>query len=284
MAYRYRRRNPVSDGRLWAAAADPMVMAQALSLGLPRRRVRLAAAAVVDLWAPHWGRAAEAAALVRAAAWREAPLGGRPWTRLPGAGPLFEALQPARDGGGAFRRAVYRFFNPRHMATHRPPLPGRRWVAVGGRHPHEDFPCTRLTLWELIGAGAAAAFQAAGGRAAGHAARAAYRDGVCRVLRCAFRAPAFPPLPPPRPEWRTDTALTLARRAADAGDCSALPVLADALEDAGCDQDAVLGHLAAPESRCPACWAADWLLHPADHAPAGRAGGPGGVAEEAAGG
>lgn len=42
--------------------------------------------------------------------------------------------------------------------------------------------------------------------------------------------------------WRTETAVSLARRMYASGDCSAAPILADALQDAGCDNADVLDH------------------------------------------
>jgi hypothetical protein len=51
-----------------------------------------------------------------------------------------------------------------------------------------------------------------------------------------FRPVAF------NPEWRTDTAVTLARTMYESRDFNAMPILADALQDAGCDNADVLDH------------------------------------------
>jgi hypothetical protein len=54
-------------------------------------------------------------------------------------------------------------------------------------------------------------------------------------------------IPPPRyqpkrnPQWITSTVLALARQMDDSGDFSAVPILADALQDAGCDDETLLG-------------------------------------------
>jgi anti-sigma B factor antagonist len=48
------------------------------------------------------------------------------------------------------------------------------------------------------------------------------------------------------PAWRTDTALTLARQISNSRDFSAMPILADALQDAGCNDETLLAHLRAP--------------------------------------
>jgi hypothetical protein len=50
--------------------------------------------------------------------------------------------------------------------------------------------------------------------------------------------------------------------ASEAGtlDTSRLAVLADALEDAGCDRADILGHLRGPGPHVRGCWAVDLLL------------------------
>jgi hypothetical protein len=43
--------------------------------------------------------------------------------------------------------------------------------------------------------------------------------------------------------WRTSAVVAICRRIRETGDYSALPILADALQDAGCEEDEVLGPL-----------------------------------------
>ncbi|QJW96785.1 hypothetical protein [Frigoriglobus tundricola] len=63
------------------------------------------------------------------------------------------------------------------------------------------------------------------------------------------------------PSWRTDTAVALARQIYDTRDFSAMPILADALQDAGCDSDDTLGHLRDPHAtHARGCWALDLVL------------------------
>jgi hypothetical protein len=69
-----------------------------------------------------------------------------------------------------------------------------------------------------------------------------------------FRPVAF------SPEWRTSTAVTLARQMYDARDFSAMPILADALQDAGCDSDDVLTHCRGEGPHVRGCWACDLVL------------------------
>lgn len=63
------------------------------------------------------------------------------------------------------------------------------------------------------------------------------------------------------PGWRTDTAVTLARAMYDAREFSAMPILADALQDAGCDSEDILNHCRdtnRPHVR--GCWVVDLVL------------------------
>jgi hypothetical protein len=69
-----------------------------------------------------------------------------------------------------------------------------------------------------------------------------------------FRPIAFPA------SWRTDTALALARQMYESRDFSALPILADALQDAGCDSAEVLDHCRGPGPHVRGCWCVDLVL------------------------
>jgi hypothetical protein len=62
------------------------------------------------------------------------------------------------------------------------------------------------------------------------------------------------------PEWRTDTAVALARQMYDSREFSAMPILADALQDAGCDNDDVLDHCRTPGEHVRGCWVLDAML------------------------
>ncbi len=70
-----------------------------------------------------------------------------------------------------------------------------------------------------------------------------------------FRSVAF------SPEWRTGTALSLARTMYEARDFSAMPILADALQDAGCNNDAILDHCRDTQQvHVRGCWVVDLVL------------------------
>ena len=68
------------------------------------------------------------------------------------------------------------------------------------------------------------------------------------------------PLPVFVAEWRTDTVVTLARTMYETRDFSAMPILADALQDAGCENDDVLSHCRQQGAHCRGCWALDLIL------------------------
>jgi len=70
-----------------------------------------------------------------------------------------------------------------------------------------------------------------------------------------------------KPAWRTPTVTALAtgtynERVLPAGtlDPDRLAVLADALEDAGCDNEDILSHLRGPGPHVRGCWVVDLLL------------------------
>ena len=63
------------------------------------------------------------------------------------------------------------------------------------------------------------------------------------------------------PAWRTDTAVSLARGMYESRDFGAMPILADALQDAGCDNDDILNHCRDPKQvHVCGCWVVDLVL------------------------
>jgi hypothetical protein len=59
------------------------------------------------------------------------------------------------------------------------------------------------------------------------------------------------------PRWRTAEVARLAETVTEEGAWDELPVLADALVDAGCDDEEVLAHLRGPGPHVRGCWAVD---------------------------
>jgi hypothetical protein len=60
--------------------------------------------------------------------------------------------------------------------------------------------------------------------------------------------------------WEGGAAVRLARAIYEGRDFAGMPVLADALEDAGCEDEVILGHLRGPIAHALGCWALDALL------------------------
>jgi len=60
--------------------------------------------------------------------------------------------------------------------------------------------------------------------------------------------------------WRADTAVALARQMYESRDFGAMSILADALQDAGCDSADVLDHCRGPGSHVRGCWVVDLVL------------------------
>jgi len=85
------------------------------------------------------------------------------------------------------------------------------------------------------------------------------RRAQADLLRDIFPNPFSPPITPD-PAWQTPLILDLARRITDEGDIAGLPILADALEEAGCDNHEILDHLRSPGPHVRGCRAVDLIL------------------------
>jgi hypothetical protein len=62
------------------------------------------------------------------------------------------------------------------------------------------------------------------------------------------------------PAWRTSTAVALARGMYESRDFSPMPILADALQDAGCEEPEVLEHCRADKPHVRGCWVCEAVL------------------------
>jgi hypothetical protein len=69
-----------------------------------------------------------------------------------------------------------------------------------------------------------------------------------------FRPVAFDPA------WRTSTAVGLARTMYESRDFAAMPILADALEEAGCSSADILAHCRGDGPHVRGCWVVDMVL------------------------
>jgi hypothetical protein len=126
---------------------------------------------------------------------------------------------------------------------------------------------TAESVWNACAAAAQAATWTAAADAglAGHD-RAAAWDGArvsagqaqAALLRELFGNPFHDT--PLDPRWLTPTVAALGRQAYDDCDFALLPILADALEDAGCDSGELLAHLRGGGEHVRGCWALDRVL------------------------
>ena len=82
-----------------------------------------------------------------------------------------------------------------------------------------------------------------------------------RLVRDVFRNPFRPvPLDPSWLTWHDGLLVSMARQMYDGRDFSDLPILADALEEAGCDNADILAHCRQPGPHVRGCWVVDLLL------------------------
>jgi hypothetical protein len=81
----------------------------------------------------------------------------------------------------------------------------------------------------------------------------------CNTVRCIFGPLPFRPVGLV-PRWLTPTVKQLADSIYQERAFDRLPVLADALEEVGCDQPDILSHLRGGGEHCRGCWAVDLVV------------------------
>ncbi|MBP3956795.1 hypothetical protein J8F10_16095 [Gemmata sp. G18] len=75
------------------------------------------------------------------------------------------------------------------------------------------------------------------------------------IFGCPFRSVVF------AAEWRTGTVVLLSRGMYESRDFTTMPILADALQDAGCDNEDVLNHCrSTSQVHVRGCWVVDLVL------------------------
>jgi hypothetical protein len=62
------------------------------------------------------------------------------------------------------------------------------------------------------------------------------------------------------PDWRTSNVVSLAKDMYESRDFTAMPILSDALQDAGCENADILDHCRGPGPHVRGCWVVDLLL------------------------
>jgi hypothetical protein len=78
------------------------------------------------------------------------------------------------------------------------------------------------------------------------------------VLRCKMDRISSPVVPDW--SWLTPTVVAIAQQIDTSCDFSAMPILADALQDAGCNSAQVLAHCRVPAAHQRSCWVVDMIL------------------------
>jgi hypothetical protein len=84
--------------------------------------------------------------------------------------------------------------------------------------------------------------------------RVAYAD----LLRCIFGNPFHQPTIDP--SWRSETAVRLALQQYESRDFSLMPIMGDALQDAGCGDEHILNHCRSPGVHVRGCFVVDLVL------------------------
>jgi hypothetical protein len=138
-------------------------------------------------------------------------------------------------------------------------------VAFGGRHgKHAKTQKGSRAAKAAAGAARTAANPALDVRAARRAAwqvKQARKVTLASVLRDQFGNPFRPvAITPSWLVWGDGAVVKLATAIYDEGRFEELPVLADALEEAGCSEEGILGHLRGPGPHVRGCHVVDLLL------------------------
>jgi hypothetical protein len=84
------------------------------------------------------------------------------------------------------------------------------------------------------------------------------REAMARLVRDIFGNP-FRPVPF-SPSWCTNTVRAVAQQMYDLRDFRGMPILADALQDAECDNEDILDHCRGPGPHVRGCWVVDLVL------------------------
>jgi hypothetical protein len=171
-----------------------------------------------------------------------------------------ECRTVAQELYAAYRRAIDA--NPRGVHA-----PGQSEVVCSELAWAVSFAATSPLPLEMVGARVlSAVVQARTGAvevvpaptaafsAATAAQHLAMRGAVWEVVGTPFRPHTF------NPEWRTDTVQSLTTQMYESRDFGAMPILADALQDAGCDDEQVLTHCRTEAMHVRGCWVVDLVL------------------------
>ena len=167
----------------------------------------------------------------------------------PGAGPAVEAAERFADGQitEQERLQAWRGVNAKRYGDL------TTWSAVFGAVKKQAFPAARH-------ASSRAGYDMAAGLHGDEWRRVweGEKQIQASLVRCIAGNPFRPT--PFNPAWRASTVLGLASAIYAERAFDRLPILADALEDAGCDQPDLLAHLRSDGPHVRGCWAVDLIL------------------------
>lgn len=139
-----------------------------------------------------------------------------------------------------------------------PKVPSRRYAASAAR----AASCS--PGYDGTAHGAASAVEAAAGVAGNkaHGLRTAEQTAQASLLRDIIGNPfrPSPPLTPAVLAWNDGTVRRIAQAIYEERSFDRLPILADALEEAGCSNPDFLTHCRQPSGHVRGCWAVDLLL------------------------
>jgi hypothetical protein len=133
-----------------------------------------------------------------------------------------------------------------------------RWELVAARRVADDAAADAVYLPHLDGSAWLAAWDAVRSEVSDEPAA---RRRLAALLRCLipnpFRRP--PVIDPAWLRWQGGRVAALAQAIYDDRAFDRLPILADALEDAGCTDRAILDHCRGAGPHCRGCWVVDLL-------------------------
>ena len=161
-----------------------------------------------------------------------------------------------------------------HEAHRESPTGAERWRAgaasslAHAAHSAASRRFSTRSAWSAALTTSTAVLWLGEGSAAGSQAMYELRARQAQLVRCIFGNP-FRPLPGIDPPWLARDGGTAGRLAASIQAerrFSDLPVLADALEEAGCADAAILGHCRAGGEHALGCWVLDLVLGKAEAA------------------
>ena len=93
---------------------------------------------------------------------------------------------------------------------------------------------------------------------AGVGAFALLQRDLIPLVQCIFGNPFHPAAFDP--DWRTSTVVSLVQQMYNSRDCALMPILGDALQDAGCDSGDILAHCRGDGPHVRGCWVVDLVL------------------------